>query len=238
MENKVQTPTEKLEQEIRSATLKYEQAKERESKAWETWNSLQIESEDAKEIVDGLQKQYAKMKYTCSCKWCGRNLDSVFNKPFEQRKIGDTEECEACVAVPCVSLPSKKDKQETPENRLETPTSEVFKRFVKRLVPYNPSEHDLLVLLFRISTNEGGYTESDLQYMIDKIFGDRDVDAEWAEAEAEPPYEDFKIEESNISCERLCGQQHVLPAYGWFATEKSGRLRVVCKKCSPTNPFS
>ena len=115
-----------------------------------------------------------------SCKWCGRNLDFVSNKPLEQRKIGDTEECEACIVVPCVSIPSKK---ETPENRLETPTSAVYKRFLKRLLAYEPSRHDLLVLLFRIATNEGGYTESDLVYMIDKIFSDRDVDADLFEGD-------------------------------------------------------
>ena len=70
------------------------------------------------------------------------------------------------------------------ENRLETPSSAVYKRFVKRLLAYNPSQHDLLVLLFRIATNEGGYTESDLQYMVDKIFSDRDVDADYVEGEA------------------------------------------------------
>ena len=154
-----------------------------------------------------------------SCKWCGRNLDFVSNKPLEQRKIGDTEECEACIAVPCVSIPSKnrfscsvckknflgpyaivpsgpccdgclfKDKQETPENRLETPTSAVYKRFLKRLLAYEPSRHDLLVLLFRIATNEGGYTESDLVYMIDKIFSDRDVDADLFEGEIQEEQE-------------------------------------------------
>jgi hypothetical protein len=71
----------------------------------------------------------------------------------------------------------------TPGNKLETPTSAVYKRFAKRLLAYNPSQHDLLVLLFRVATNEGGYTESDLEYLVDKIYSDRDVDADYVEGE-------------------------------------------------------
>jgi hypothetical protein len=51
-----------LEQEIRSARLKYEQKLQQASDAWENWNRLQVEAEDAKEIVEALQKQYAKRK--------------------------------------------------------------------------------------------------------------------------------------------------------------------------------
>jgi hypothetical protein len=85
------------------------------------------------------------------------------------------------------------------ENKLETPSSAVFKRFAKRLGAYNPSTHDLFVLLFRIATNEGGYTESDLQYMIDKIFGDKDVDADWDGNFNEPP-DDAIPAQSEVCC--------------------------------------
>lgn len=112
------------------------------------------------------------------------------------------------------------------ENRLETPTSGVYKRFAKRLLAYNPSQHDLLVLLFRIATNEGGYTESDLVYMVDKIYSDRDVDADCYEGEV--------VEEKEFySCDGLCGRVGVPASECWVVEDKDGFVSSVCKKCCP-----
>jgi hypothetical protein len=82
-----------LEQEIRSARLKYEQAKERESEAWRTWIRLQIESEEAKQIVEALQKQYAKMKYTDSEPDDDQSSCSSDSSEEEEDEMEDCDNC-------------------------------------------------------------------------------------------------------------------------------------------------